>query len=84
MDRRKYFNGKIYDAAENMTYDTDLVFFKRFRRLNYYNLFKLQNDLTKLDTDLAVSVVTGDAEESEYLSLKIRDTLKQYSENQNL
>lgn len=79
MDPRKYFNGKAYDGAEFMTYDTDLVFFKRFKRLNYYSLFKLQHHLSRLDADLAENVILGIANGSDEMTNEICHVLKQYS-----
>ncbi|KFZ02705.1 hypothetical protein V500_00005 [Pseudogymnoascus sp. VKM F-4518 (FW-2643)] len=80
MDPRKYFNGKAYDGAEFMTYDTDLVFFKRFKRLNYYSLFKLQHHLSRLDADLAENVILGTANGSDEMTNEICHVLKQYNE----
>ncbi|KAI9773956.1 MAG: hypothetical protein M1839_001968 [Geoglossum umbratile] len=48
----EYTNAKLRDMAKLLDIDTDLWTFKRFRKLNIYNLLHLQHRLTKLETEL--------------------------------
>ncbi|RDW82347.1 hypothetical protein BP6252_03459 [Coleophoma cylindrospora] len=80
MTEGKYINNKLYDAAEFMAYDPDFLVFKRFDRLNYYNLLRLQRRLKSLDEQIAPKLTNGPDDEIEKLALQIGDTLKQYND----
>lgn len=79
MSDMKYICNKLYDAAEFMTYDSDFVVFKRFGRLNYFNLLRLQKCLESLDEQISKKLADGQEHEIEELVSKICDALKQYS-----
>jgi hypothetical protein len=62
-----------------MSWDNDFVVFRRFKRLNYFNLLRLQQRLRELDDNLSQQLIGEDSAEMDRLTLQIRDTLQQYS-----
>lgn len=53
MSEDEYMNSKLRRMVGVLDLDTDLWVFKRFRKLNLYNLLYLQRRLTQLEADLS-------------------------------
>jgi hypothetical protein len=49
----EYTNSKLREMAKLLDIDTDLWVFKRFQKLNLYNLLHLQHHLTQLESELS-------------------------------
>jgi len=62
-----------------MREDEDHVVFKRFERLNLYNLLSLQHRLTALDKDIALLEKNHDAHNLAKLLPTLEPLLKNYS-----
>ena len=72
-----YTNLKLREMSKLLDIDTDLWTFKRFRKLNLYNLLYLQHHLTKLEADLCDHLERR--HRIDELMLTIRRTLNDYS-----
>jgi hypothetical protein len=74
---------QMYKTAEIMGVEDEYMVFRRFSRLNVFNLLLLQRELKHLEKDIEARLKDNDDDDIKTLSRDLRSTLREYSELSN-
>jgi uncharacterized protein with von Willebrand factor type A (vWA) domain len=71
---------QMYNAADIMRIDDEYMIFRRFDRLNAFNLLLLQQQLKRLENTMEAILKENNEHDMQSLSIDLRNTLREYSE----